>query len=78
MSGYFFRELDEPLNIEAFCNYTGMGLDSALDLSFPGGLDLKAQLERYRPQLVVGEGEHIFAISPAPEVIEALRARAES
>jgi hypothetical protein len=67
---YFFRDVREPLQLKAFCNYGGFSLADATDLGFPGGLDLQAQLEQYRPEIVVGDGKHLFVISLHPAVIE--------
>ncbi len=71
---YFFPEVQEPLSLEAFCNYGGMSLEDAVDLAFPGGLDLQAQLERYRPEIVVGDGKHLFVISRRLKIVDLLRA----
>jgi hypothetical protein len=70
---YFFRHVDSRLKLDAFCNWGGMSLEDASALSFPGGFDLKVQLERYRPEIVVGDGTHLFVISLRPEVIATVR-----
>lgn len=72
------NDLEESLKLDAFCNYGGMSLDDAPALAFPGGLDLKAQLERYRPEIVIREGKHLFVISARPKVIELVRALDEA
>jgi len=69
---YFFRDIQTPLNLEPFCNYSGMSLEHAVDLAFPGGFDLQAQLDRYRPEIVVGDGKTLFVISPQLTVIDLL------
>jgi len=70
---YFFREVQEPLTLEPFCNWAAMSLDDAVDLAFPGGFGLQAQLERYRPEIVVGDGKDLFVISRRLSVIDLLR-----
>jgi hypothetical protein len=75
---YFFRDVEERLTLEAFCNYGGLSLADAAVLAYPGGLDLQGQLERYRPEIVVGDGKHLFVISPRPAVIELVRALDEA
>ena len=54
---YFFREIQAPLSLEPFCNYLGMSVEDAVDLAFPGGFDLRAQLDQFRPEIVVGDGQ---------------------
>lgn len=71
---YFFRHVEAALRLGAFCNYGGMSLEDASDLNFPGGLDLRGQLERYRPEIVVGDGERLFVITLRPKIIELVRA----
>jgi len=71
---YFFRHVEAMLRLDAFCNYGGMSLEDAADLNFPGGLDLKAQLERYRPEIVIGDGKHLSVITLRPKVTELVQA----
>jgi hypothetical protein len=75
---YFFREIDVPLSLQPFCNWLGLSLENAVDLAFSGGFDLQAQLNRYRPELVVGDGEAVFVISPRLTIVELLRTRRET
>ena len=74
MNGYFFRSVDAAPELDAFCNWGGMSLEHASDLAFPGGMDLLAQLEGYRPEIVIGDGTHLFVISRQPHIIESVRA----
>jgi len=67
-----------PLKLDGFCNYLGMSLEDAPALAFPDGLDLKAQLERYRPEIVIGDGKHLFVISARPEIIKLVGALDEA
>jgi hypothetical protein len=60
---YLFRELPISMKLDPFCNFGGMSLANAADLAFPGGFDLQAQLDRYRPEVVVGDGSSVFVIS---------------
>jgi hypothetical protein len=75
---YFFRNIEGALKLDAFCNWGGMSLEDAPDLAFPGGLDLKAQLEHYRPEIVIGDGKHLFVISARPEIIQLVGALNEA
>ena len=71
---YFFRNVEGPLTLRAFCNWAGMSLADARELNYPGGFDLVGQLERHRPDIVIGEGQdHVFVISLRREVIDAAR-----
>ena len=72
-SGISFVTSTPRLKLDASCNWGGMSLEDASALSFPGGFDLKVQLERYRPEIVVGDGTHLFVISLRPEVIATVR-----
>lgn len=67
---YFFRTVDPTLKLDPFCNWVGASLEEAAALVFRGGLDLQAQLERHRPEIVIGEGAHVFVISVHPRIIE--------
>jgi hypothetical protein len=75
---YFFRNVEGAPRLDAFCNYGGMSLEDAEALAFPGGFDLRAQLEQYRSEIVIGDGAHLFVISLHPEVIESVRALDEA
>ena len=69
---YFFRSVDGPLTLRAFCNWAGASLADARELNYPGGFDIIGQLERYRPDIVIGEGrDQVFVISLRREVIDA-------
>lgn len=69
---YFFRDIQTPQNLEPFCNYSGMSVEDAADLAFPGGFDLQAQLDRYHPEIVIGEGKALFVLSPRLTIIDLL------
>jgi hypothetical protein len=72
---YFFRTVEGAPRLDAFCNWEGMSLERAAALAFPGGFDLGAQLERYRPEIVIGEGRyHLFVMSLDPDVIKSMAA----
>jgi hypothetical protein len=70
---YFFRAaLPVPMNLEPFCNWGGVSLANAADLAFPGGFDLHAQLDTYRPEIVVGDGTAVFVISRHRAIVDVL------
>jgi hypothetical protein len=75
---YFFRDIQAPPSLEAFCNYGGMSLQDAVDLAFAGGFDLQAQLDRYRPEIVVGDGKALFVISRRLTIVDLLCASDEA
>jgi len=75
---YFFWELPASMTLDPFCNFGGMSLAHAADLAFPGGFDLQAQLDRYRPEVVVGDGSSVFVISRHRAVADLVRARDEA
>jgi hypothetical protein len=74
---YFFRELPVPIKLEPFCNWC-TSLANAADLAFPGGFDLRAQLDAYRPEIVVGDGASVFVISRHQAIIDLVRAGCEA
>ena len=61
---YFFSRLPEDLELSAYCNWMGRSLaDWASLVEVPTGLNLRRQLETAQPDIVLGEGERLFAIS---------------
>jgi hypothetical protein len=66
---YFFRTPPDTVEASAFCNYGGMSLADHESLVFPGGLNLAEQLERLRPDLVIGEGGSLFVLAKDEAVI---------
>src|SRR5262245_6930329 len=68
---YFFRKPPIPMKLEAFCNWC-VSLANAADLAFPGGFDLHAQLDRYRPEIVVGDGAAVFVMSRHRTIVDVL------
>ncbi len=60
---YFFQSLPTELGLQPFCNWQGTSLQGAESLAFPGGFDLKAQLERTAPEVVIGDGTDLFVIA---------------
>ena len=59
-------------NVNAFCNYVGRSLEEAAEVPFPGGISLPEQLERWQPDIVVGQGYSVFVIATQLEVINAV------
>jgi hypothetical protein len=59
---YFFREVPRVFNLNAFCNYA-ISLAEAEIVPFPGGISFWEQVERWRPEFVVGSGYSLFLIS---------------
>ena len=61
---YFFREVPAFGRLRPFCNW-GLSVAEARDIEHakPSGFSLLAQLNRYHPDLVVGEGQRVFALS---------------
>jgi len=58
---YFFRSLPSSnLEIEGFCNWMRVSLKEWEQVSFKW--DLREQLRRYQPEIVLGEGYRIFVI----------------
>jgi hypothetical protein len=67
---YFFRSVPALFNLGAFCNYPEASLAVAPELAFPGGIFLQEQLDRWSPEVVVGQGYSIFVISAAEDAID--------
>ena len=68
---YFFSRLPEDLGLSAYCNWTGISIaDWASLTEVPTGLNLRRQLETAQPDVVLGEGQRLFAISPNRALID--------
>ena len=60
---YFFENVPVFDRIHAFCNWGGLSLANAAELEeLDAGFSLGGQLERYRPQLVLGDGRRVFLL----------------
>jgi len=71
---YFFSRLPTDLNLSPFCNRTGLSIsDWASLVDVPGGFNLRDQLERARPDAVIGIGERLFSISANPILMRDFR-----
>ena len=66
---YFFRDVPQRLELQAFCNWLGTSLAGAADLAYPGGLDLARQLAVSAPSVVVGEGSALFVIAADEAIV---------
>ena len=74
---YFFRQVPATLDLRAFCNYGGVSLENARVLAFPDGVDLEAQLRKYRPEAVIGEGaDCLFVITRSEDLSRILDSNA--
>jgi len=61
---YFFSRVPRDLGLSAYCNWVGTSIAEWASLvDVPTGLDLRRQLETARPEVVLGEGRRLFAIS---------------
>jgi hypothetical protein len=61
---YFFQAVPQFEKIRPFCNWAGISLAGAAELeNVPTGFSLAIQLGRYRPQLVVGDGDRVFLVT---------------
>lgn len=67
---YFFSRLPSNLSLSAYCNWLGSSVaDWAELIHLPNGLDLGRQLEEAQPDIVLGEGQRLFAISRNEAII---------
>jgi hypothetical protein len=69
---YFFRDVPAEFHLEAFCNW-GVGAVSdwpSLVECQPNNIDLLAQLQHHKPELVIGEGNFVFVIAKDPRAIQ--------
>jgi hypothetical protein len=61
---YFFEVLPPFEKLHAFCNWTGLSLAEAAGLEeLQAGFSLADQLTRFRPALVVGDGDRTFLLA---------------
>jgi hypothetical protein len=66
---YFFGEVPALFNLNAFCNFMGLSLANASGVTFPGGITVREQLERWAPAVVVGQGHNIFVLGTDEKVV---------
>ena len=60
---YFLASIPEPPTLHALCSW-GVSVGEAADLcDVPSGFDLLAQLERYDPRAVLGDGRRVFLLT---------------
>ena len=66
---YFFRTVPTVGNIVAFCNYS-ISLGSPELAGHPAAAILRVQLEQWRPEVVIGEGDRLFVISRDAKLVD--------
>ena len=67
---YFFRAVPELDVLHAFCNWAGISVAQAAELEqLNAGFSLAAQLERYRPHTVIGDGDRVFVIAETEDLV---------
>ena len=68
---YFFSRLPSNLSLAAYCNWLHNSVGEWAQLiHVPNGLDLCRQLEEAQPDVVLGEGQRLFAISRNEAIIQ--------
>jgi DNA-binding NarL/FixJ family response regulator len=67
---YFFRPPAPDVVLRPICNYQGLSLGQWRQLCFPDGVDLREQLDRARPEVVLGEGDKVFILARDPVTVK--------
>ena len=67
---YFFRPPAPDVVLRPICNHKGLSLGEWRQLCFPDGVDLGEQLDRARPEVVLGEGDKVFILARDPATVE--------
>lgn len=75
---YFFRVLPRTLALQPWCNWTTAVLSEHRQMAFPGGVDLLGQLQSSAPEMVLGEGTHLYVLATQEGPVEAFRAHLEA
>lgn len=71
---YFFRSVPSNIEIEAFCNWQTVSLKEWELVSFK--CDLREQLRRYQPDIVLGDGWRVFVIARDRRVVDKFKSLA--
>ena len=71
---YFFKALPPKLDLQAFCNWLHVSVGDFESIAF--AFDLREQLQRYEPELVIGEGYGIFMLAKDARAVEQFRSLA--
>lgn len=56
---YFFKDIPKSFDAVAFCNYLGLSLQRADEITFEGGCDLILALAKYKPVAIAGWNDAI-------------------
>jgi hypothetical protein len=68
---YFFLEVPEHLEIHALCNWGASVGDAGELRDVPTAFDLLAQLDRYQPHAILGDGHRVFLITKDRTLLDA-------
>jgi hypothetical protein len=68
---YFFKSLPSTLEMQAFCNWLRVSLKEFERIAFK--FDLREQLRRCQPELVLGEGYGICILAKDSRIVEEFR-----
>lgn len=64
---YFFSSLPTTLEMQAFCNWC-ISLEEGQSVAFK--FDLREQLRRFQPEIVLGENYGIFILASDSRIVE--------
>jgi hypothetical protein len=68
---YFFRDVPKGVGLQALCSW-GVSVGEARELrDVPSGFDILAQLERYQPYAVLGDGHRAFLVTKDRALLDA-------
>ena len=68
---YFVREVPNELMLHALCNWGASVAEASGLRNVPSGFDFLAQLERYHPYAVLGDGHRTFLVTQDSALLEA-------
>jgi len=68
---YFLRDVPKGVRLQALCSW-GASIGEASQLrDVPSGFDILAQLERYQPYAVLGDGHRTFLVTKDRALVDA-------
>lgn len=74
---YFFRVVPSALELQPWCNWATAVLSEHRKMAFPGGVDLLGQLQGTEPEMVLGEGTHLYVLATQEGPVQEFRAHLE-
>ena len=68
---YFFREIPDGVELQALCNWGASVAEAGELRDVPSGFDFRAQLDRYQPYAILGDGHRTFVVTKDSALLDA-------